>query len=59
MRILRKFGLKTVFCLRVPEVSNFLTHDIIIIMRISLITKIDKFVYMELFNAVKNTRNLL
>ena len=27
-------------------------------MRVSLVTKINKFVYMEMFNAVKNTRKL-
>ena len=49
IRIFRKFGMK-VFCLRVP----------IIIMGVSLVTKINKFVYIEMFiNAVKSTRKFL
>ena len=31
----------------------------IIIMRVSLVTKIDKFVHIEMFNAVENTPKLL
>ena len=37
----------------------FLTTDIIIIMRVLLVTKIDKFVHIEMFNAVENTPKLL
>ena len=38
---------------------NFLTTDIIIIMLVSLVTKINKFVHIEMFNAVENTCKLL
>ena len=60
MHILRKFGLKTAVLFVSSRDLNFLTTDHYHnIMRVSLVTKINKFVYMEMFNAVKNTRKLL
>ena len=39
--------------------SFFLQLNVIIIMRVSLVTKTNKFVRIEMFNAVENTRKLL